>query len=127
MYNYQEIGNTDEPIFGDPATVEIVAVSDTERSITVRYLANLDPTGAQPTMTFNFTLNCDGTVTVTDDQDTNFNCGGPNVALGQGTAAPTSYNMVDDTTIDIRFVEDTGSAMCVNAPLTEVVIRLTKL
>ncbi|MFK7750426.1 MAG: fibronectin type III domain-containing protein [Kordia sp.] len=127
MYTYQEIGNTDEPIFGDPATVDIVNVSDTERSITVKYLSNLDVTGTQPTMTFNFTLNCDGTVTVTDDQDTNFNCGGANVLLGQGTATPTSYNMVDDTTIDIRFVEDTGSAMCTNAPLSEVIIRLTKL
>ncbi|MEM6720139.1 MAG: fibronectin type III domain-containing protein [Bacteroidota bacterium] len=127
MYTYEEIGNTDEPIFGDPATVEIVNVSDTERSITVKYLANLDVTNMQPTMTFNFTLNCDGTVTVAEDQDTNFECGGPNVALGQGTATPASYNSVDDTTIDIRFVEDVGSAMCVNAPLTEVVIRLTKL
>jgi len=127
MYTYEEIGNTDEPIFGDPATVEIVNVSDTERSITVKYLANLDVGDVQPTMTFNFTLNCDGTVTVADDQDTNYNCGGPNVALGQGTAAPTSYDMTDDSTIDIRFIEDQGSAMCVNAPLTEVVIRLTKL
>jgi hypothetical protein len=127
MYTYQEIGNTDEPIFGSATTVEVVNVSDTERSITVKYLANLDTAGTQPTMTFNFVLNCDGTVTVPEDQDTNFNCGGPNVTLGQGTAAPTAYNMVDDTTIDIRFVEDTGSAMCVNAPLTEVIIRLTKL
>ncbi|MEM6687045.1 MAG: fibronectin type III domain-containing protein [Bacteroidota bacterium] len=127
MYTYQEIGNTDEPIFGDPATVEIVSVSDTERSITVKYLANLDVTNTQPTMTFNFVLNCDGTVTVPDDQDTNYNCGGPNVALGQGTSAAAAYNIVDDSTIDIRFVEDTGSAMCINAPLTEVVIRLTRL
>lgn len=127
MYTYEEIGNTDELIFGDPATVDIVSVSDTERSITVKYLANLDVMGTQPTMTFNFTLNCDGTVTVTDDQDTNFNCGGANVLLGSGAATPTSYNMVDDTTIDIRFTEDTGSAMCTNAPMTEVTIRLTKL
>ncbi len=127
MYTYEEIANTDELIFGDAATVDIVSVSDTERSITVKYLANLDVMNTQPTMTFNFTLNCDGTVTVTDDQDTNFSCGGDNVLLGQGTAVPSSYNLVDDTTIDIRFVEDTGSAMCVNTPLSEVVIRLTKL
>jgi hypothetical protein len=127
MYTYEEIGNTDEPIFGDPATVEIVSVSDTERSIIVKYLANLDIPGTQPTMTFNFTLNCDGTVSVANDQDTNFNCGGANVLLGLGAATPTSYNMVDDDTIDIRFIEDTASAMCVNAPLTEVLIRLTKL
>ncbi|QHI38821.1 hypothetical protein IMCC3317_42210 [Kordia antarctica] len=127
MYTYEEIGNTDEPIFGDPATVEIVNVSDTERSITVKYLANLDIAGTQPTMTFNFTLNCDGTVSVANDQDTNFNCGGDNVLLGLGAATPTSFNMVDDTTIDIRFIEDTSSVTCTNAPMTEVVIRLTKL
>ncbi|KAB8155389.1 hypothetical protein EZY14_005740 [Kordia sp. TARA_039_SRF] len=127
MYTYEEIGNTDEPIFGDPTTVELVQVSDTERSITVKYLANLDVTNTQPTMTFNFTLNCDGTVTVADDQDTNFNCGGDNVLLGQGMAMPASYNITDDSTIDIRFVEDTASATCTNAPQSEVVIRLTKL
>ncbi|WP_162199694.1 fibronectin type III domain-containing protein [Kordia zhangzhouensis] len=126
-YMYEEIGNTDEPIFGDPVNVDITSVSDTERSITVKYLANLDVTGTQPTMTFNFTLNCDGTVSVPDDQDTNFNCGGDNVLLGQGTAMPTNYNMVDDNTIDIRFVEDTGSATCTNAALSEVTIRLTKI
>ena len=124
MYMYEEINNTDEPIFGDPATVELISVSDTERSMTVTYLANVN-TGAA--MSFNFTLNCDGTVTVTDDQDTDFNCGGDNVLLGQGMATPTNYVMVDDTTIDIRFVEDTGSATCTNAPLSEVTIRLTKL
>jgi len=127
MYTYEEIGNTDEPIFGDPATVEIVSVSDTERSITVKYLANLDIAGTQPTMTFGFTLNCDGTVSVANDQDTNFNCSGDNVLLGLGAATPTSYNMVDDDTIDIRFIEDTSSVMCTNAPMTEVTIRLTKI
>jgi hypothetical protein len=127
MYTYEEIGNTDEPVFGDPATVEIISVSDTERSITVKYLANLDIAGTQPTMTLNFTLNCDGTVSVANDQDTNFNCGGDNVLLGLGAATPTSYNMVDDTTIDIRFIEDTSSVMCTNVPLTEVIIRLTEL
>lgn len=127
MYNYEEIGNTDEPIFGDPVAVDIVSVSDTERSMTVKYLANLDVMGTQPTMTFNFTLNCDGTVTVANDQDTNFDCGANNVLLGMGTATPMTYNMVDDTTIDIRFVEDTASEMCTNAPLSEVVIRLTKI
>lgn len=127
MYMYEEINNTDEPIFGDPSTVEIVSVSDTERSITVKYLANLDTAGTQPTMTFNFTLNCDGTVSVNNDQDTNFNCGGDNVLLGLGTATPTTYNMIDDSTIDIKFIEDTGSASCVNNAMTEVVIRLTKI
>lgn len=127
MYMYEEINNTDEPIFGSPAAVDVVFVSDTERSITVKYLANLDVTGTQPTMTFNFTLNCDGTVSVNNDQDTNFNCGGANVLLGLGAATPTTYNMIDDDTIDIRFIEDTGSATCTNAPMTEVVIRLTKI
>lgn len=127
MYTYEEVSNTDEPIFGDPVAVDIVSVSDTERSITVKYLANLDVGGTQPTMTFNFTLNCDGTVSVNNDQDTNFNCGGANVLLGLGAATPTTYNMVNDETIDIRFIEDTGSAMCTNAPMTEVVIRLTKI
>lgn len=78
-------------------------------------------------MTFNFTLNCDGTVSVNNDQDTNFNCGGANVLLGLGAATPTTYDMINDQTIDIRFIEDTGSAMCTNAPMTEVVIRLTKI
>lgn len=131
MYRYEEVANTDELIFGDPVDVEIVMVSDTERTINVKYLANLDVADTRPTMDFAFTLNCDGTVTVTDDQATGLSCGAPGaeteVLIGSGGATPATYNLLDDTSIEINFTDDTGSADCENMPMTPVTIKLTKL
>jgi len=117
------IGTT---VFGDPHTVTITAPSDNIRRITIQYLKDLGYT--HDSMEFEFALDCNGYISVSENQDTNFACSGSNtVLLGPAGGDPWQYDIFSDDEIIFSFIEfyNNNDGNCGQTE-NEVTITLTK-
>ena len=111
------------PTMGNNVTVNIVpGAASTERVFNVKFYPTFG--FANPPVDFSFNLVCEETTVngIINNGVSGVGCGS---SIPMGPSSNTgSYNVADDTTFDLIFIEDVGGASC--GTEAETTVRLTK-